>query len=72
MLFWRLDRGCLDMGWALMAATSVIVGWLETPNRSGMGLHASVKPAVPLVRAGMQDRLVVGVAIDEVDGVIGL
>jgi hypothetical protein len=37
-----------------------------------MGLHAPVKPAAPLVRAGMQDRLVVAVAIDEVDGVIGL
>src|SRR4029077_2586032 len=28
--------------------------------------------AAPLVRAGMQDRLVVAVAIDEIDGAIGL
>jgi hypothetical protein len=47
-----------------------VVGNAE-PERHG--LHgAPVKPAVPLVRAGMQDRLVVAVAIDEVDGVIGL
>src|SRR5580658_4286697 len=46
-----------------------VVGNAE-PERHGAA--RPVKPAVPLVRAGMQDRLVVAVAIDEVDGVIGL